>query len=644
MTLTKSLTHKTQCWGIIFSLFFSYAYAQKIDTLYVPSSSILTVGDTAIFIERDTIIYLPSSEKNRFRRIYQSDAFYDSLKKKASHHKFTEKVYRWLVREYKIPPSDSLYEGKIMKAQLPFLPYEGKIIRKIRFKKVDVFAGSVYDTLKTTRRRLEKWGNNLHYHTQDDVLRRNLLLREGQRVVPMQVADAERVLRSLPQVRDARIVLLPIADDNEGVEMLVITQDIWAIGVELDIANLRRFSMEVFNKNIFGSANELAFRNIYRLPDWGYQATYRVQNFRGSFISALATVENNYLSKGWSLQANRDFIAPQIKYAGGATLQHKTNYETLQLSKDSLYAYSFRFFSQDYWLARAWQVKKENRKNVVVGFRYMQTSFQERPLVKKDSNFRFHQQKTLLGSITYSLRYYRKTNLIFGFGRTEDVPLGMLLTLLVGVKDTEFVARPYTSVLFRWAGYNEKWGFLNVGWSIGNYWYRNYPQDGIQKLQLTYFTPLLSVGKKYKLRQFASTAWMGTYSVFMQDSLSISDKEGIRGLKTSLHGDKKWVCNLESILFTPWYLYGFRAALYGFLDVAFLHGFSGKSWFAGTGIGIRLRNERLAIKEISARWSFYPLKPTDANWYDLHVYTTASLRLQDMQARKPSLISLQRDF
>ncbi|GAB4326750.1 MAG: hypothetical protein OHK0038_00120 [Flammeovirgaceae bacterium] len=630
---------------------------QDIDTLFVPKFSVLSLPDTTLFFERDTILYLPKTHgyEAATRQLHQSKAFYDSLKRKATLSKLAKRIYGWIVKEYKPPiPLDSLYAGRVISAQTPFVPFECMVIRKIRFKKVPVFAGSVYDTLKVAKRTLDKWGNSIHVNTLDRVLRRNLILRVGDEIYPAQVADAERILRNLPNIRDARIVFHRIAGDAQGVEMVVITQDVLSYGAEFTARGTQGFAASVFDKNIMGSGNELLGGWVYhntRLPHSGYKAEYSMQNIDGSFISAKASYQDSYVSKGWQLNINRDFIIPQIKYGGGAIISHQTEFQEIEIKKDSIELTPVQSFLQDYWLAKSWLLSKKDkdfnfshkRKNIVFALRYEQANFDERPFVSIDSNFRFHERQLFLGSLSYSIRYYRKSNLIFGFGRTEDIPMGFLGVITLGKEWKEFFQRPYFAASLRWAGYREKTGFLNVEWGMGFFWRNHTSQDGVENLKLTYFTPLLSIGKKYKFRQYVSSTWVRGFHRISEERVSVEDKSGVRGLKGfEMKGVRKWALNLESILFTPWYLYGFRMAMYGFMDVASVQNEFYKNFlFVGIGAGVRLRNERLAIREISLRIGFYPKRPSEASSFDFYLYTSPSLRLADIRNTKPTLMRLE---
>jgi hypothetical protein len=642
-------------WGQLLLIF--NIQGQELDTLFVPKFSVLSLPDTTIFFENDTILYLPKTHNYDLatKQLQKSKAFYDSLKRKATLSKIAKRIHGWIIKEYKPPvPLDSLYAGRVISAQTPFIPFECMIIRNIRFKKVPVFAGSVYDTLKNAKNTFDKWGNSIHINTLDRVLRRNLILKVGDEVYPAQVADAERILRNLPNIRDARIVFNRLENDEEGVEMVVITQDVLSWGAELSARGTQGFTASIFDRNIMGSGNEFLVGWVYhttRLPHSGYKAEYFMQNIDGSFISAKASYQDSYLLKGWQLNVDRDFIIPQIKYGGGAIVSHQTEFQEIEIKRDSIEVMPIQLFLQDYWLAKSWLLGKKDeffnllnkRKNIVFALRYEQANFDERPFVSIDSNYRFHDRHLFLGSLTYSLRYYRKSNLIFGFGRTEDIPMGFLGTIMIGKEWKEFFQRPYFAASLRWAGYKEKLGFLNAEWGMGFFWRNNTSEDGVENLRLTYFTPLFSIGKKYKFRQYISSSWVRGFHRISEEKASIEDKLGVRGLNGfEMKGVRKWVVNLESILFTPWYLYGFRVATYGFVDIASVQNEFYKNFlYAGIGGGVRLRNERLAIREISIRIGYYPKYPSEASNFDFYLYTSPSLRLADMRSTKPLIMKLE---
>ena len=114
---------------------------------------------------------------------------------------------------------------------------------------------------------------------------------------------------------------------------------------------------------------------------------------------------------------------------------------------------------------------------------------------------------------------------------------------------------------------------------------------------------------RYRVRQFIDVnltrGWnrMDGY----RESFGFEDNAELRGLGEEIYGNNRLVVNSETVVFTPWHLYQFRFALYGFADLGIL-GYNGnlfKNGFYSTiGIGVRIKNEHLIFRTINIRLGF----------------------------------------
>ena len=87
---------------------------------------------------------------------------------------------------------------------------------------------------------------------------------------------------------------------------------------------------------------------------------------------------------------------------------------------------------QDYWLSRSFLINKESVSRIIIGTRYTINNVFERPLISPESYYNLQRYKILLGSAALSIQKYTKTNLIYSYGRTEDIPYGALLKFTAG--------------------------------------------------------------------------------------------------------------------------------------------------------------------------------------------------------------------
>ena len=150
----------------------------------------------------------------------------DTLRQKKNKPIIERKSTQELMNKIRRAPPDSLIN---IKSELPFLPYEGKIIRKIIINRIG-FERVIPDTSRWIKTTAAKVANRLHNDTKTWVIRNNLFIREGKPLNPYRLADNERYLRDLEFILDSRIFVLPLSEESDSVDLLVMTRDVFSFG------------------------------------------------------------------------------------------------------------------------------------------------------------------------------------------------------------------------------------------------------------------------------------------------------------------------------------------------------------------------------------------------------------------------------
>lgn len=101
--------------------------------------------------------------------------------------------------------------------------------------------------------------NDLHVLTREQTVREQLpFLLEGDEFVPLELVEAERLLRSVDWLYDARVV--PVRRCGESVDLAVLTRDVWTIlpTVEFDLSGGESsWSLGVEDENLLGRGETL---------------------------------------------------------------------------------------------------------------------------------------------------------------------------------------------------------------------------------------------------------------------------------------------------------------------------------------------------------------------------------------------------
>jgi hypothetical protein len=100
--------------------------------------------------------------------------------------------------------------------------------------------------------------------------------------------------------------------------------------------------------------------------------------------------------------------------------------------------------------------------------------------------------------------------------------------------------------------------------------------------------------------------------------------------------------SLESVLFSPVNLYGFRFAFFGFTDFSFLSGTNeilGNGYaISSIGVGIRIRNDNLVFNTLQIRIGYFPNPPSYSTISPFNISGEQLLRPANFEPGPPSVI------
>jgi hypothetical protein len=532
------------------------------------------------------------------------------------------------------------YKDDLVESEERFRMYAGKTIAGIFLKKIPVFGGSVDDSLSMAISDIDKFGNSLHVNTQDRVIYNNLLFKKGDQIKPFTLADNERILRQLPFIRDARILVVPRKDGQE-VDVIILTRDVFSIGANLRIHGEDDIAVSIFDRNLFGNGWE--FRNTFRnrserTPSLGYEGVFDVRNIGGSFIAATLRYSQAFDMLQGRVAFAKEYLTQETRYAGGLDYAHTTvndesnHFDTVLYSSDLF----------DLWIGRSFVIGDiENRNVFKLGVRYFQTIFEDRPLVFADSNFAYHNQKILLGNIIFNnLRYYT-SSMVLGFGQTEDISQGYALEYTAGYGQEEFKERFYNGVQFWLASWIEHLGYFAFTSQASAFVNRMKAEDGILKFRLNYFSPLMHIDS-YKFRHFFYVQYVKGFNRKNDRLIDIQNDNGIRGLsQEGLSGNEKLVITFESRIFTPWALSGFRFTLLPFADFGFIGNENNllnvHDLYSALGLGCQIRNEALVLQTVNLRVAYYPRVPGGNSQFGFKITLSEPVLFSQVRLGKPRI-------
>ncbi len=618
------------------SLFFFVAiisaFASESDTIQLQDNQMLFLKDTIYFGIKDSVIIIENGIKYKIK------------KESPKTQKLLFEGYKGLVQRQESYEQD-LKDGEMLETRKYFEPYKGKIIRKIYYKQVDLLEGSVADTSIAAITDFGKFLSSLHTHSKPWVIKNSLRFRENDKLNEVVMSENERLLRGLPYIEDAKIYINNEDLTTDSVDVFVVTKDNFPIGVGIDYKDIDRFILDLYSKNVGGLGHEAGVLLEYNgdsTRSFGYGFRYAIENVDGSF----ARTEIEYLNltgiQQYRLNTTKPFLTNDVEFGGELDLantetvkiwqehEEDTSYEIRQLYKANTF---------DIWLGKSFFITQNvYDKFINAGVRFFSENYLDRPYVEADSNFRFHDNHSILANVTFQEINYYKTNKLLGYGVPEDVPFGYILQLTGGYRTYEFSEMPYVGFSAAWTNKTDRKGYyltsINFGGLIGD----GKMYDNMMTAKIKYFSPLYTL-KKFEVRNIIIPTFVSIKNPLYLNELNFDRR--IRGLNQYfVHGFSSFVLRYESFFYTPYSFAGFKTAFAVFADsgwIASKEYMKGEvDYYGAYGIGIHIKNESLTIPTMSVELVYYPHWRDQKNKFDIS-FNFSDLRFfRDLQMLKPS--------
>ena len=634
--------------GCVHHLFGAFAP----DTIYLKKGYYLRVKEKIIQADGDTMIVLPDSIPYRISPVSfdRSRDFYDSIQSKASRSRVTRGLYNLL---FTVPAKSDLPENvQVVQSEDQYIPYEGKKIGRIIISKLDVFGPTVQDTSRKSTSWLGEQANKIHVKTRDYVIRKNLLFKEGDDIQAMVMAENERLLRELPYIDNAKIVLKEISPDS--VDVYVITKDLFPYGANFTAKNINRASLRLWNQNFAGFGHELS-TTLEFLSDTSPglrvdKGQYSVENIAGSFVAGKVWFQRDDYRKTYAVKFNRDLIPYKIRFAGGMEFYHTSDrvwlhdqnmknqqYKTLYNLSDAYFGHDFKFFNPG---------PENNRETFLVGMlRFTNKHYVQRPFVSLDSNTNFHSYTRLLAGVGISKNRYYQSKYVYEFGRTEDIPYGFNFLITGGYEWGEFLKRSYLGFSTSAGNYFNGFGYLSGKLMLGGYLGKENYEDGALQAKILFISNLIGV-KNTQIRNFVSLGYTRAINMNLNEHISLDDASGFADLDEDvLMGQQRLVLTVNSVYYLPLYVYGFRFSAFSFVDFGLIgpvnEDLLNQSLYSSMGFGIRFKNENLVIDAIELRFTFFPRLIPGYHQTNLKFEGRGIQRIDDYKIGRPSVINFE---
>lgn len=601
------------------------------------------------------MLVFPASGQNKF-----DPGKLDSIR--ISNRQFINSIFNKAVKSIQRTPDtaeDLILNGK---SEAPYLRYEGKIIRHIKVEALD-FERSFADTGKRKRSLASRIADAAHTNTRSYVIRNSLFIKENTPLSAYKVADNERYLRTLNYINDARIVIKPIKNNPDSVDLLVITKDFFSLSADGASDALNHIHATVVDANIWGSGQSLALSGLYdynRSPNFGHGALYRNNNIGPSFINTsigynLTNINplTNEEETNYFISFDRPLVSPYSHFAGGFLLSYNQAYNLYHLPDSQVFVYKYNLV--DGWIGYNLGINKltRNINNKIrdrrfLSLRYFNYHFNQVPY-QADNAFNpiFNDRQAVLGQITFFRQDYFKTQYIYGFGTTEDLPYGYNIAVTTGWFKQLDLQRPYLGINASRYIATDRGDFIQLFLKTGGFYHKSQIQDASLLFGATAFSRLF-FWNQTKIRQFVTFSYSRLYDRVTYAPLRIDNAYGLRGfLSDSAYGDRRVSLQLETEFFLKYKILGFKFAPFPYADISLLtpenQNISKSVLYPSFGGGIRARNENLIFETIELRAYYYPRTIEGMRGFKIILNSNIRYRYNSNYVTKPDVVQLNTD-
>lgn len=475
---------------------------------------------------------------------------------------------------------------------------EGKTIRSIAFKSIDVFDEENPDE----NNRVYLFLNKLHANTRSGVIESQLLFKAGDSLNAKKIQESERILRTRGYLSNAYV--LPVSVCGDQVDLLVATQDSWALEPQVSFSKKSESSQSGFgisDGNILGTGNSLTITYSENEQRNGVSYDFRNPHFLNKQVDVRVYYEDTNDGLNSIVDISRPFYSLATPLATGIRLETLSLVEVIRARGEIVNEFRHKTVLNEVFIGKATSVTDHYTRRWLLGFTDEKEEF-------------FSIPETLQGLPTYQKSAYPWVEYQYlenKFGvfknvnqiqRPEDIALGKNFSFRLGYGGESF-DNPDDVIRFKGLYTNiidvRDKHILEYGVKL----------DGKQHLQISDFDPVIiktHVSYNYfedeKNRWYARVAYNVGQDLAQHQELTVGSITGLRGYPTDfVRGKKSFVFTLERRYFSDFHIFNLlRVGGVAFFDM-------GKAWglqdpyaplLSDVGVGLRLSSTKVRIGNV----------------------------------------------
>jgi hypothetical protein len=544
-----------------------------------------------------------------------------------------------------------------------FKPYEGFIIRNVIIDRLP-FGISIGDTSRRFMNALTSLANDLHHLTKVRVIKKNLFFKKGEPLKPYLMADNERYLRQLLYLQDADFFVNRTAPGSDSVDIIVEVKDVFSLGGAINSLGLKQSNIEFREDNFAGTGNAGVVYALYddaRKNNFALGGEYNSRNIGGSFIDGKIGYQSFYPAIFGPKEDNNYYVnlmKPLVNRYMQWTYELDASYHstTNLYSSDSIYFSNthYRYYNVEAWAgyninAKDFTTQEESQKlRKLVGLRIIDKKFLSLPeKYESKYNWQYSDLRGTLATLTFYRQNFYKTQYIYGFGRNEDIPEGLLLNLTAGYTVKQNQSRSFIGFNFQQYQFNKRKNYLSYSVRAEGFLNHKTIEDINLLGSLFYFDHLKKIGTSWKQRFFLNFDLAQQVNTVLNEPLFANSQFGMPEYGNEfvgidrVGGTLRATAKAESEFFSPWSLVSFRVAPFVFSNVSVFSPYlSTTKVLTSVGGGIRTRNESFVFGTIELKGYYFPQKNFYNESFRFSLSTNLIFKYNTQFVKKPDFIQV----
>lgn len=547
------------------------------------------------------------------RNIFALDSLKDEIYKDTISHKYIEvdtskssnHIRNLIAKNLFKHVSTGSVDSTLIKIS-KYNEYRGEKIDSIVFIRRNVF-----DERRKSKNSLDEFlvdaTDKMSVLTKVATIRKYLLFKEGDEVIPEEIIRSEAMLRDMPSISRANITLNKDADGK--LIAYVRTKDSWSLIAEARYRVINNSTITVSDLDFNGTGNRLdvvEYCNV-NSKEWfkALGVEYTMPNMFGTYIEGEVGLGYGRNFHDINLSATKYFVTPD-DWAGGVKINRHN--EEKDLSYERIFV-SIDKHELKLWLGQSINISERWGDNFFYTIKAEEVKFYDRPYYSATYSPYFHNRRDILGSFGFYKEKFYRGNMIYGYGSTESIPYGYIAEVIGGYRFGEFDDAPYVGTRLKIAN-KVNIGYIAASIQLGSFLQdKTSLQSTILVTDLDYFSRLKDLSEGYYFRQFVNINFSSALRTLKGYLTEISFDNDMKLSSAAVNGwgTTRLQIRNESVFFTPYHVSGFRFTFFGYTDMGTI-GYTKNpftnSFYGIAGCGIRVRNEALIFKTVQLKVMF----------------------------------------